>query len=75
MIRGYWGLDDSAATEKAALAKGIAVVDALDGDDTLHNAQYEATLASIERFEPRLFGSVLCHYTEITLSVTEMVNA
>jgi len=77
VIRGYWGLDDSVATEKTALAKAISVVEALDASTALHESAgtYEATLASIERFEPRLFGGTLCHYAEITLAVTEMVDA
>jgi len=28
--------------------------------------------ASLDVFEPRLFGDVLCHYAEISLGVTEL---
>ena len=73
-LRMYWGLQDSAATEKSAVALAIAAVDALDASVTLHNGQtyYEADPASLETFEPRIFGSTLCHYAEI-LQITREV--
>lgn len=71
-IRGYLGLDDSAASEKTAGALAEAVCDAIDGDATLNGASYyETTPAVIDVFEQRLFGTVLCHYVEIAVSVAE----
>jgi len=70
-IRGYFGLKDGDATEKTAFGLAVAVVDALDADATLHESYYDASVASIARFEPRIFGSVLCHYAEIALAVVE----
>ena len=69
-IRGIWGLDDSAASEKTALAKAIEIRDALRADATL-GAFWDAEPASIPVFEARMFGDVLVHYTEIRQVVKE----
>ena len=80
-IRGMFGLDDSAATEKTAIGIVEDVVEALDGDEKLHAwdaiaEQYfgEQAAATLDIFEPRLFGGALCHYAEITQRVTEAVK-
>lgn len=70
-LRGYFGLDDSAASEKAAMVVAEDVVEAFD-------AEFDATQevinepADLTVFEARLFGDVLCHYAEVTLMVTEL---
>lgn len=72
-IRGYMGLQDSAATEKTFAALVETVCDALDDDDTLHGATYyDASKAEAPVVEERLFGSVLCHYCEIRLIIFEV---
>ena len=75
-IRGYFGLDDAAASEKTAMAVVEDVIEALDADTTLH-AQTEfwdeTSPAHLDTFEPRMFGSVLCHYAEITQHVKEEI--
>lgn len=73
-IRGYLGFDDSRETEKIFQDLVEDVLDALDDDHTnLHDPAdyYHITPAIAPVFEPRLFGSVLCHYCEIVLVVTE----
>lgn len=71
MIRGYYGLEDAAATEKTvnALVDQIALdfmLNRLDG--TQGDQQPEA------RIEIRMFGAVLCHVAEILLpEVAEIV--
>jgi hypothetical protein len=73
-VRMYWGLDDSAASEKAAFAKCEELCNALD-DSALHgDGYYLADPASLEIFENRVFGSVLCHYAEIQQSTYEVVS-
>lgn len=75
-IRGYFGLDDASASEKAAMAIVEDVIEALDADTVLHAQTefYDETPpAQLDVFEPRLFGSVLCHYAEITQHVKEEV--
>ena len=75
-IRMYWGLDNSAASEKSAVAMAIAAVEALDASGTLHGGgtYYDADPASLETFEPRLFGGTLCHYAEILQVTYEVAN-
>lgn len=74
-IRGYYALDDSAATEKTFVAQVIAVCDALDNDTTLHNANnyYDCSLSSADPIGHIMLGDVLCHYCEITITVTELI--
>src|SRR4030067_1035171 len=72
LVRGYLSLDDSAESEKTAANLAEDVCDALDDAAALPGGQYyDASQAEIEIFEPRLFGSVLCHYIEIKVTVTE----
>jgi hypothetical protein len=74
-IRGYFGLDDANASEKAAMLIAEDVCEALDADTTLHGASYygpgEHPMAELTIFEPRAYGDVLCHYAEITQVVKE----
>ena len=73
-IRMYWGLNDSDASEKSAVAMAIGAVEALDASTTLHDGDtyYNADPASLEVFEARVFGGVLCHYTEILQTTYEV---
>lgn len=73
IIRGYVGLDDSRETEKTARALTETVMNALDDDTTIvtSGTAYNMGLAQLEVFEPRVFGDVLCHYSEIRLVVQE----
>lgn len=74
VIRGYLGLDDSAATEKTAIALAVAVIEELEKyvklNATLEVGTYsDAGWPRVETFETRMYGSVLCHYVEIRLTV------
>ena len=73
VIRGFMGLDDSRETEKTARALTEAVMNALGTDTTIvsSGAVYNLGLAQLDVFEPRMFGSTLCHYSEIRLAVQE----
>ncbi len=74
-IRGYFGLDDANASEKAAMLIVEDVCEALDADTTIHGASYYGPgahpMAELTVFEPRAYGDVLCHYAEITQVVKE----
>ena len=79
-IRGVFSLDDSAATEKTAVGIVEDVAEALNKNTSLHS--YAAIAepyfgpippASLDVFEARMFGSVLCHYAEITQRVVEAI--
>ena len=69
VIRGYLGLSDKDNTEKTfndlidAIAAAFAAAQ-LGGHITHDYIQ-------VEKIEPRLFGSILCHYAELTLTITE----
>ena len=72
-IRGYFGVDDSAASEKTAMIVAEDVVETLrssveSGSDAEGNLPAELTV-----FDGRVFGDVLCHYAEITLSVRSLI--
>jgi hypothetical protein len=76
-IRGYFGLQDSTATEKTAIGIVEDVCEALDKSDELHDEEdYQGRTppAILTIFEPRMFGSILCHYAEITAQVTEAIS-
>jgi hypothetical protein len=72
MIRGYYGLDDDAATEKAV----NAFVDRIVLDFTRQRlAGTQGDQLPEGKIETRLFGSVLCHVAEIKLpEVAEIVE-
>lgn len=67
-IRGYFGVDDSAASEKTAFAIAELVVDALT--DHISSAALD-NIPSLDIFEPRVFGGVLCHFAEISMTVLD----
>ena len=70
-IRGVLGWSDADESEKDAQDLGETVCNALDDNATLHsNTYFDCGQAELTK-ESRLFGSVLCHYLEIRLPVTE----
>ncbi|MBU2072766.1 MAG: hypothetical protein KKA68_21235 [Gammaproteobacteria bacterium] len=77
VISGAFGLDDSAASEKTAIALTEDVMEALDGAATIHNATDFTdginTASQLRVFELRLIGTEFCHYSEISQIVTEVV--
>lgn len=74
VIRGAFGLDDSAASEKTAIGIVEDVIEALNASATLHDGEtyFNAPPAGLDVFELRLIGDRLCHYAEITQIVEEM---
>jgi len=71
-IRGYLGVDDSAATEKTFAGLVEDVMDALDADATLHGSTYyDTSWARCDVQELRIFGDVLCHYAEVRVTTWE----
>ena len=74
-VRGYMRVDDSAASEKTFAALAESVQAAIDASVTIHSSTYlDATPATLQAFEPRSFGGVLCHYAQINITVTEQVT-
>ena len=73
-LRGYFGLQDAVASEKVAIGLVEDVCEALDRSEVLHDEddyQGQTPPATLTTFEPRMFGTILCHYAEITVTVTE----
>ncbi len=73
LIRGYMGVDDSAATEKTFNALIEAISDALRNNWTLNGSALNHEWLQAPVIEARMFGSVLCHYCELTLAVCEEI--
>lgn len=75
IVRFYQGLSDQDESEKTAAGLVEDIINALDVSDTLHDGgtYYETTLAQCDVFEPRIFGTVLCHYAEIHVVVSEVI--
>jgi hypothetical protein len=73
IIRGYYALDDSAASEKTFQDLVEAVEAAFRTNDTLNGTAEVAGPLQVERVGPVLFAGVLCHYVELSLEAQELV--
>lgn len=74
-VQGYNRVNNALATEKIFAPLAIAVCAAIDANSTLHNGVYKHTgPAELQTVEPRTFGSVLCHYARIVVTVPEQVS-
>ena len=69
VIRGYLGVSDKDNTEKIFNDLIDAIAAAFRNTRLADDLSHEYISAAI--IEPRFFGSVLCHYTELTLTITE----
>jgi hypothetical protein len=70
-----YGLKDGDASEltfQDTIIEGICA--ALRVNKTVNNKRAHLGLPQVDIVEPRKFGSVLCHYAEITVSVVEMAE-
>jgi hypothetical protein len=74
VIRGYYGLDDSAASEKTFRGLIEAIRDAFRLLPQLNGKADWSSPAYTRRFEPRKFFNTLVHYAEIVLDVTEHIQ-
>jgi hypothetical protein len=72
VIKGYLGLKDADATEKMFNGLIEAIRAAFRGNVTLNGAAELATPLTAPIIDVRTFGSVLCHYGELHLAVTEI---
>lgn len=71
VIRGYMGVKDSAATEKTFNALVESVAAAFRADKDLSGAALGHGYIQVETIDMRTFGSVLCHYAEMSIEVYE----
>ena len=70
-IHGYMGLQDAQATEKTFQALIEAVCAAFAASGRLGGTHNQHDFVQVNIIEPRMFGGVLCHFCEMTLTVTE----
>jgi hypothetical protein len=73
VIRGYLGVKDADATEKTFNALIEAIATAFRGNRKLNGTAERHDLIQTDIIEPRMFGSVLCHYAELSLTATERI--
>jgi hypothetical protein len=71
VVRGYMAINDAAATEKTFNALIEAVGAAFRSNQTLSGTAHRHDFIQAEIIEARTFGSVLCHYCELALTVHE----
>lgn len=69
VIRGYLGVSDKDNTEKIFNDLIDAIADAFRNTRLADDLSHDYIRATI--IESRFFSSVLCHYTELSLTVTE----
>ncbi len=75
VVTFYMGLDDAGASEIAAQGQVEVICDVLRLDPALRgSAENDSSPPQVRRFEPRLFGSVLCHVAEIVVIGKEVVD-
>lgn len=75
-ILGYYGVDDSAGSEKVFVPIVEAVKTALNSDTTLHTsgATFRDAPPCQVVIEPVIWGGVLCHRATITQMIQAKVN-
>jgi hypothetical protein len=66
------GVYDSDESEKTAAALAELVCDTLDAATTIRGSAFYYAEPAALLFEARMFGGVLCHYTQITQVVVEV---
>ena len=71
VIHGYLGLNDAGATEKTFNSLIEAVGDAFRTNLTLNGSCWGHGFIQVRIVEARMFGSVICHYAELSLEVWE----
>ena len=71
-IRGYQSFNYDTDTENVFLALAIAVMSVLNGG-IVGGTVFNADLAQLTSYTPRVFDGVLCHVAEITQLVKEQI--
>lgn len=75
-VHMFLGLSDDDSTEVTFAALVEAVITAVKDNSTLQNQNtyYYVAPAITPVYEARLFGDVLCHYTQVQVLITEFVT-
>jgi hypothetical protein len=74
VLRGYYALDDGAASEKTFQDLLEAIEVAFRSNVTLNDTAELAGPLQVERVTPVLFAGVLCHFAELSLEAQELVD-
>ena len=74
-VRGVLAVDDSAETDKTFATLAETVSNELDADENLHNQDRyygdpPMTPVNLETFEVRIMAGVLCHFAEISFTLS-----
>ena len=72
-IKGYYGLKDAEASEIAFNAIVDAIILKLISKKVPGSQGH--SLPTVSTIEARAFGSILCHYAEIEIDVSEVIEA
>jgi len=72
-IQGYLGVNDAEASEKTFEALIEEIRAAFRANPTLNGAADGHDYIQAETIDTRMFGSVLCHYAKLLLTVTEQL--
>ena len=75
LIRGIYGLRDADATEITFQSLIEAICAAFRALYRIDGTAMDNEPIQVELVENRMFGTVLCHYCELTLAVTEQAQA
>jgi len=67
IVRGYYGLEDAEASEITFDTAVEAVCDAIGAYPSLSGLTDHVSEPTVRAFEPRMYGTVLCHYAEIAV--------
>lgn len=71
IIRGYYSLDDSAATEKTFQDLIESIATAFRTDPTLNGTAFDCGPLQVDIVGTVIFGAVLCHFCELKLLIQE----
>ena len=74
VIRGYYALDDSAASEQTFQDLIEAIEAAIRNDDTLGGTAEVAGPLQVQQVGPVMFAGVLCHTAELVIEAQELVS-
>ncbi|GAJ02770.1 unnamed protein product [marine sediment metagenome] len=74
VVRGYYSVDDSAATEKVFQDIIEAIAAAFKANPTLNGQAFSSDPLQVDSVGLAMFGSVLCHICELRLLVQEEVQ-
>jgi len=73
LIRGYMRVNDAEASEKIFNALIEEIATAFRSNKKLNDTARDHDFIQAEIIEFRLFGGVLCHYAELSLTVYERI--